>query len=116
MNFFVDTRCVETIITGRHCPNVYSGSSQSPRRVIRRRPRRPMWEIIKERQKLYDQQRQARDRVMRGHQISAQEDLWTWESFSYESDFVQTKNFMAEGDCMAENLFRSQLDVVTRLR
>jgi hypothetical protein len=42
---------------------------------------------IKERQKLYDQQRQARDRVMRGHQISAQEDLWTSESFLYESDF-----------------------------
>ena len=61
---------------------------------------------IKGQQKLYDQRRQARDRFMRGHQISAQEDLWTSESFPYESDFMQTRKLMPERDRLSENLFK----------
>lgn len=61
---------------------------------------------IKEQQKLYDQRRQARDRFMRGHQMSAQEDVWTSENVPYESDFVQTRKLMPERDRLSENLFK----------
>jgi hypothetical protein len=61
---------------------------------------------IKERQKLYDQRRQVRERVMRGHQTSAQEGSWTSKSFPFESDFTQTRKVMPERDRLAENLFK----------
>jgi hypothetical protein len=61
---------------------------------------------IKERQRLYDQRRRARDRVLRSHQISNDEELWTSEDFPYESDFIQAKKLMPERDRLAETLFR----------
>jgi hypothetical protein len=61
---------------------------------------------IKERQKLYDQRRQARDRAVREHRISAQVDSLISESFPYESDFVQARKLMPERDRLAENLFK----------
>ena len=62
---------------------------------------------IKERQKHYDQKRQARDRALREHQPSSQADSWTSEDFPYESDFVQTRKLMPERDRLAENLFKA---------
>ena len=61
---------------------------------------------IKERQRLYDQRRRARDRLSRSHQIANDEELWTSEDFPYESDFMQTKKLMPERGRLAENLFR----------
>ena len=61
---------------------------------------------MKERQKLYDQRRQARDRALREHQTSSQPDSWTSEDFPFESDFVQTRKLMPERDRLAENLFK----------
>ena len=61
---------------------------------------------IKERQRLYDQRRRARDRLSRSHQIANDEQLWTSEDFPYESDFMQTKKLMPERGRLAENLFR----------
>jgi hypothetical protein len=61
---------------------------------------------IKERSRHYDQRRRARERALRSHQVSNDEDLWTSEDFPYESDFVQAKKLMPERDRLAKNLFR----------
>jgi hypothetical protein len=61
---------------------------------------------MKERQKLYDQRRQARDRALQEHQTTSQADSWTLEDFLYESDFVHTRKLMPERDRLAENLFK----------
>ena len=61
---------------------------------------------IKERQRLYDRRRQARDQAMRERPTSLQEDSWASEECPYESDFAQTRKLMPERDRLADNLFR----------
>jgi len=60
---------------------------------------------IKERQRLYDKRRQARDQAVRERPTSSQEDAWT-EDFAYESDFTQSRKLMPERDRLAEDLFQ----------